>query len=133
MAREGRRLYQRKYYYEHKEQFKTYRRRYYLKRKEREKSYQQKYNQQMRIEVLGYYSNGTFKCANCGEADIIVLCIDHINGGGTQHRAEIGCWGSHFYRWLKQQGFPKGYQVLCCNCNQRKRFQRKEYKDKGAL
>jgi len=21
------------------------------------------------------------------------------------------------YRWLKKQGYPKGYQVLCFNCN----------------
>jgi hypothetical protein len=25
--------------------------------------------------------------------------------------------GSEFYRWIIEQGFPSGYQVLCGQCN----------------
>jgi hypothetical protein len=43
------------------------------------------------------------------------LTIDHINGGGSQHRKKIG--HGHFYLWLYNHGYPDGYQVLCMNCN----------------
>ncbi|MBQ1081587.1 hypothetical protein [Nocardiopsis sp. B62] len=54
------------------------------------------------------------------------LCIDHIEGGGNQHRAEL--FGdrriaSHRFRsWLRAQGWPPGHQVLCFNCNDGKHF-----------
>lgn len=57
------------------------------------------------------------KCVRCGETDPDVLQLDHINGGGTQHRKEIGEPLPH---WLRKQGFPPGYQVLCANCNTKK-------------
>ena len=25
--------------------------------------------------------------------------------------------GTKFYRWLKRNNFPEGFQVLCFNCN----------------
>jgi hypothetical protein len=49
------------------------------------------------------------------------LSIDHVNGGGTEQR-RTGMKGSIFYRWLKKEGYPRGYQVLCHNCNQAKGF-----------
>ena len=55
-------------------------------------------------------------CACCGESHEEFLVIDHINGGGTKHRQEVGS-GSKFYQWLKKQGFPSGFRVLCHNCN----------------
>lgn len=45
--------------------------------------------------------------------------IDHINGGGTKHRKQIG---SHIYNWIKNNEFPEGFQVLCFNCNLAKGF-----------
>ncbi len=62
-------------------------------------------------------------CTCCGSADR--LQIDHMNGGGTQHRIEL--FGSRnpgtyrFYRWLLDNGFPDGFQTLCGPCNQSKR------------
>jgi hypothetical protein len=47
------------------------------------------------------------------------LTIDHINGGGRQHRLQAGVKGD-FYTWLKRNGFPPGFQVLCWNCNHAK-------------
>lgn len=54
-------------------------------------------------------------CACCGEKELAFLCIDHINGGGNQHRKTMK---TDIYRWLKRQGWPVGdFQVLCHNCN----------------
>lgn len=69
----------------------------------------------LRYEVLNRYSG---RCACCGISDPEFLTIDHIGGGGNEHRREIGSKGGpHFYRWLKRQGFPDGYRVMCWNCN----------------
>jgi hypothetical protein len=45
------------------------------------------------------------------------LSIDHINGGGTAHVRALGIHPSDFYQWLKDHGYPEGFQVLCMNCN----------------
>jgi hypothetical protein len=69
----------------------------------------------LRLEVLSHYGG---VCGCCGEAEIRFLSIDHINGGGRAHREAMpGIRGASFYRWLRGQGFPTGYRVLCHNCN----------------
>jgi hypothetical protein len=73
------------------------------------------YHHRERLEVLQYYSHSTVPyCACCGESQYEFLSIDHIHGGGYQHMKTIK---SNLDRWLKRQGFPKGYRVLCYNCN----------------
>lgn len=73
---------------------------------------------EFRREVLGAYGG---KCTCCGEATFEFLTIDHINNDGAQHRKEVGeSWA--IYRWLKKQGYPDGFQVLCFNCNCAKQF-----------
>jgi hypothetical protein len=72
----------------------------------------------VRREVFEHYG---LSCAHCGETRFNALCIDHINGGGNAHRRELfgrlrGTSYS-FYRWLKSQGFPPGFQTLCLTCN----------------
>jgi len=66
-----------------------------------------------------FLAYGGYKCACCGEEEQSFLCIDHINGGGEKHRTEIGVGvrGRNMYTWLKKNGFPPGFQVLCHNCN----------------
>jgi hypothetical protein len=65
-----------------------------------------------RIEALWHYGRG--KCAKCGDTTDEFLQIDHINGGGTEHRKQIG---SGIYRWLRKNQWPEGFRVLCANCN----------------
>jgi hypothetical protein len=74
----------------------------------------QREQQDIKLWVLTVYGNVECRC--CGEYNPVFLTIDHINGGGTQGRKKHG-GGSHFYKWLIQQGCPPGYQVLCFNCN----------------
>ena len=81
----------------------------------------QKRNMKIKVEVFSHYSNSTPVCATCGETDILVLCLDHINGGGSKHRKILGVvGGAAFYRKLRKDEYPTGYQVLCANCNLRK-------------
>lgn len=58
------------------------------------------------------------KCACCGEVEPHFLTIDHINGGGTEHRKSIGGAGTAVMFDLQRRGWPKdGYRLLCYNCN----------------
>lgn len=69
------------------------------------------------------------KCARCGETDWRVLQIDHVNGGGTQERLIEGKRrGNAFYRWIYLQilNGSKKYQLLCANCNWKKRYENEE-------
>lgn len=62
------------------------------------------------------YSDGT--CAQCGCGDMRVLSIDHPNLDGAAHRRSLKViGGAQFYRWLKREGYPSGYRVLCLSCN----------------
>ena len=69
-----------------------------------------------KVEVLTYYGGGKAQCACCLENKIEFLCIDHIAGGGTKHRKEVGS-GWKMYMWLVSNNFPEGFRTLCHNCN----------------
>lgn len=81
-------------------------------------------NKKLKVEILTYYARGTtLKCARCSIDDVDVLCLDHIKGGGSKQRRELKIGhGSNFYSWLKRNNYPEGYQVLCFNCNMKKRI-----------
>lgn len=68
-------------------------------------------NARLRLEVIQAYGG---HCACCGNGFLPHLTIDHIEGGGTQDRQTRT---DSFYVWLRREGFPSGYQVLCFNCN----------------
>ena len=91
---------------------------YYQNNKNRFLIYNRKQSRIKRLEVLSYYSKGKLKCNCCGEMTYEFLSIDHIIGGGGKHRRLLR--GRNFYLWLVKENFPKGYQVLCHNCNQAK-------------
>lgn len=73
----------------------------------------------LRKEVIEVYGG---KCACCDVSDLVFLTIDHINGDGADHRRALkgvnyGAGSTSTYQWLRQHGYPPGFQVLCWNCN----------------
>ncbi len=96
-----------------------YRARTNIAKNERER---RKYRE-LRETVLASYGG---KCNCCGETLMPFLCIDHINGGGSEHRKNLRAQGvsagAGFYKWLKKNNYPDGFQVLCHNCNMAKGF-----------
>ena len=107
---------------------------YYQNHKEKEKIRSVKYRVKnekeikqriadLKIEVYSHYSKAVSNsdvpvcaCIGCGEKHIEFLSLDHINGRksmnhGPHVKAEKLC------RRLKRDGYPKGIQVLCANCN----------------
>ncbi len=68
-----------------------------------------------RMEAIARYGG---KCACCGESRYEFLAIDHRRGGGSRHRLSGQFTpGNGFIKWLKRNGWPKGFRVLCHNCN----------------
>lgn len=72
---------------------------------------------QRRAATLSHYSvdKNHPACVCCGEDIDAFLCIDHIDGGGCQHKRDEGF--SNLTGYLFRMGFPPGFQVLCHNCN----------------
>lgn len=112
----------------YKEKHNAYMREWRLKNQERFKASQKRAYNKMRYDCLSHYAGGTPACKCCGEAEILFLHIDHVNGDGADHRralkAEIGYYpgGNNLPYWLKKNGYPEGFQVLCANCNLGKRI-----------
>jgi hypothetical protein len=78
------------------------------------------YRYSWKSEAINYYGK---KCQCCDVSEIEFLTIDHIEGKGQLHRRNIKRkGGDEFYRWMAKNGYPKGYQVLCFNCNSAKGF-----------
>ena len=69
----------------------------------------------IRKKVLEHYSGSPPKCSCCGEKRIKCLVMDHIHGRNGKKRQH------HLTKFLFKKNFPKGFQVLCANCNQAKR------------
>lgn len=80
------------------------------------------YQERLKMEIFFIYSCGEMKCAYCGyDKNIDALSIDHINNNGYIQRKEKNLNGFGFYKWLKSNNYPEGFQVLCRNCNWIKR------------
>lgn len=74
----------------------------------------QKHRDSLRDRVYDHYGR---KCVCCGETHWSVLQLDHVNGGGEEHRKSIGTASHALYRWIIRNNFPDDIQVLCANCN----------------
>ena len=79
-----------------------YHKEYHKQHREQRLAYQKARVRTLKIEVLAHYGNGEPKCVRCGFGDIKALSID------------------------QNQGFPKGYQTLCMNCQFIKKIDKKE-------
>ena len=110
------REYKRDYYKRNRTKELTRRRKEY--ESDRAKYAAQAVKQRVRRRRLVFDAYGGSKCSCCGEKEELFLSIDHIEGGGVQHRKSIGAGSStSLYNWLIKNRFPDGFQVLCMNCN----------------
>mgnify|MGYP001572270646 CR=1 FL=1 len=74
------------------------------------------YRRAIKREALDHYGG---RCVCCGEGNDAFLSFDHINNDGAQMRRSIpstnGGVGLHY--WLRRNGYPDIFQVMCFNCN----------------
>ena len=103
------------------------------------------YRDILRIIVLQVYSQNKMCCELCGEDDLDVLTIDHIDGNGAQHRKNNHlCGGEDMHKWIIDNEFPDGLRVLCRNCNTKewlrlksninyRKWKPKSHKNKGGI
>jgi hypothetical protein len=82
--------------------------------RERDRTNQRRWKAERRRKVIDHYGGA---CACCGEDIFEFLAIDHIGGGGTQHRNALQMRGDQIIGWLVKNGLPDGFRVLCHNCN----------------
>lgn len=74
----------------------------------------------LRRSIFEHYG---LKCSCCNEDELVFLVLDHIQDDGGKQRKELNLKsGEPFYRWIKNNGFPVGFQTLCHNCNHAKRL-----------
>lgn len=121
MPSDLRRDYMRQFKEEHRVETRVYDKQYYWEHREEAIARGKRGRAKVRLEILTHYGNGQVACVRCGFNDARALSIDHIKGGGNQHRNSVQRHGTAFYNWLRKLGFPEGYQTLCMNCQWIKR------------
>jgi len=106
-----------------------------IKERKRIKSHRKDYRDTHKKEFMKYvdFDNSELRemvmhqlgsrCAVCGITDRRVLQIDHVYGGGSEERRNIGPRGIYI-KILESNGY--GYQILCANCNTIKRYEEGE-------
>lgn len=99
--------------YRKKPEYKEWYKKWVLENKDKLRVKSKRHKEKLRMEALKRYGN---KCECCSEEVTDFLVIDHINGGGTRHRKELK-GGSGIFQWLRDKKYPKGFRVLCHNCN----------------
>jgi hypothetical protein len=72
---------------------------------------------ELRRDVIDHDSAGTYACSCCGQSHLEFLVIDHIDGAVNNHHRSINRSGLGFYRWLRANGYPPGFRMLCHNCD----------------
>ena len=82
-------------------------------------------NKEKTLQVYTHYSNGSPKCACCGVTGIEFLTVDHIipklemvkDSKMIKMGFRVTRKASNLCKWLVTNNFPKGFQILCWNCN----------------
>ena len=98
--------------------------------------YDAAYSAKIREAVFNHYG---WVCSCCGETEPAFLTIDHINNDGREHSKKYSKRNLRSYRWYVREGFPKGLQTLCWNCNTAKQrlgecpHKTKDYSDRLGI
>lgn len=99
----------------HQERSKRYRRENAEKVRPKWNEYQRRRRTELRAAMIEAYGS---KCACCGESETHFLQLDHVNGGGREHRRQFNGLSTEMYAALRKQGWPADdYRLLCANCN----------------
>lgn len=85
---------------------------YRLSKKEDLKNHRASFHAKKKALIIKEYGG---KCDLCGEVDPDVLTVDHLWGKGSEHRKEVPA--SRLTQWLIDNKFPRGFRILCFNCN----------------
>lgn len=97
------------------------------------------YRVQVKLDAIDAY--GGRVCALCGYDNVVeTLEIDHIAGGSRAHLRELGLLGPmrmaaagyQFYLWLRREGYPEGFRVLCPTCNKQAHYDKSNKSRKQA-
>lgn len=105
-----------KYDREHLEERRKRQQKYYRNNKSHIRERKQKWGflRREKLKDLVFTAYGGYICIQCGEERKECLTIDHINNDGAEHRKKDG---RKIYKWLADNDYPLGFQVLCYNCN----------------
>jgi len=96
-----------------------YYKRYYAAHRDDQLAEQKAIRRGLRESALHAYGGDRPACNCCGETIPAFLTIDHVNNDGAAHRRQLGKGQGNlnFLRWLRNNQFPDGFQLLCFNCN----------------
>ena len=94
------------------------RKRYREKHREQHNALNRKSSFNTRLAVLTHYTDGYIRCSKCGERHIEFLAITRTTKPTCPRYKAIT--GKELYTTLKVLGFPKGFEVACHNCIQKK-------------
>ncbi len=93
-------------------------------KEERAESPQGAYRRRQRASALDLLGR---RCRHCGLDDARVLEIDHIEGDGSRDRSNRRRNGSGYMVGQVLAGTEGRFQLLCANCNWRKRVSNQEH------
>lgn len=71
-----------------------------------------KRRKELRQEAIQAYGGA---CMCCGDKTLEFLQLDHIDGGGREHRKLVT--SSDYWRHLKRENYTAKLRVLCANCH----------------
>lgn len=85
------------------------------KNRERALGAQRLANRKLKDAAYAAYGGYRCSCPGCKETIEAFLSLDHVNNDGAEHRKAVD--RRKIYKWLAQNNYPDGFQVLCMNCN----------------
>jgi hypothetical protein len=90
-----------------------------MSQKERRRERARRHNDKLKREALEHYGGAFCRC--CGETEILMLALDHVENNGAAHRKSLTgktrSMPTLSYVWAKKNNWPPIFQVTCFNCN----------------
>lgn len=93
--------------------------------KKQTKEYQRLYKEKKRVEALEYLGG---KCVECGFQDFRALEIDHVRDDGYLEKVPRD---STYYNKVIKDNTGR-YQLLCSNCNSKKRYEHRKEQQRNS-